>query len=101
MKITWSDTAKSQLKEIYAYYKEVAGVKVGRSIRNKLIKKPQVLLKHPEIGQVEDNPVVKNRDFRYLVEGHHKIVYKVYPDQEIILIAAIFDTRQNPTSLRA
>tara|TARA_R110001592_G_scaffold299603_1_gene570656 strand:- start:1665 stop:1787 length:123 start_codon:yes stop_codon:yes gene_type:complete len=40
MEITWSDTAKFQLKEIYDYYKEVAGVKVARSIKNKLIKNP-------------------------------------------------------------
>ena len=100
MQIIWSDTAKSQLKEIYDYYKEVAGIKVGRSVRNKLVKKPKVLSKHPEIGQVEDNPAVAGRDFRYLVEGHHKIVYKVYDHQEIILIAAVFDTRQNPTRLR-
>lgn len=100
MEITWSDTAKFQLKEIYDYYREVAGVKVAKSIKNKLIKKPQILTKQPDIGQLEDNTAVKGREFRYLVEGHHKIVYKVYSDQTTILIAAVFDTRQNPSSLR-
>ena len=101
MKISWSDMAKFQLKEIYGYYKEVAGVKVGRSIKNKLIKKPEKLSKYPEMGQVEDNPMAKGGGFRYLIEGHHKIVYKVYPDQGTILIAAVFDTRRNPTSLKS
>lgn len=100
MKILWSDTAKFQLKEIYDYYKEVAGVKMSKSIKEKLIKKPGKLLKYPEMGQVEDNPMVKGKIFRYLVEGHHKLVYKVYPNQRIILIVAVFDTRQNPTSLK-
>ena len=77
MKILWSDTAKFQLKEIYDYYKEVAGVKMSKSIKEKLIKKPGKLLKYPEMGQVEDNPMVKGKIFRYLVEGHHKLVYKV------------------------
>ena len=86
MEIRWSDTAKSQLKEIYDYYKEVAGVKVAKSIKNKLIKKPQTLTKHPDMGQLEDNTAVKGRGFRYLVEGHHKIVYKVYSDQTILLL---------------
>lgn len=100
MKIVWSDSAKSQLKEIYDYYREVAGETVSKSIKSKLIKKPQVLTHQAHIGQLEDNTAVKGRGFRYLVEGNHKIVYKVYSDQAIILIAAVFDTRQNPTSLK-
>ena len=100
MRIVWSDLAKVQLKEIYGYYKEVAGVKVAQSIKNKIIKKPRLLSKHPEIGQVEDNPMVKNRGFRYMVEGNYKIVYKVYNEEKEILISTVFDTRQNPTKLK-
>uniref|UniRef100_UPI004047E6CB type II toxin-antitoxin system RelE/ParE family toxin n=1 Tax=Roseivirga sp. TaxID=1964215 RepID=UPI004047E6CB len=100
MQILWSDQSKHQLKEIYIYYKEVAGIKIAKSIKNKIIRKPLLLKSHPEIGQLEDNPEVAGRGFRYLVEGHHKIVYKLYPNQAIILIAAVFDTRMNPTSLR-
>ena len=52
------------------------------------------------MGQIEDNPKVVNRGFRYLVEGNHKIVYKVYLEDSEVLIAAVFDTRQNPTKLK-
>lgn len=99
MRILWSDLAKAQLKEIFRYYKEVAGVKVARSIKNKIIKKPSLLIKQPEMGQLEDNPMVANRGYRYLVDGKYKIVYKVYSEKEI-LIATVFDTRQNPTKLK-
>jgi plasmid stabilization system protein ParE len=100
MQIIWSDLAKVLLKEIYSYYKEVAGVKVAKSIKNKIIKKPLLLTKQPEIGQIEDNPMVVNRRFRYLIEGNYKIVYKVYTEDKEILIAAVFDTRRNPSKLK-
>ncbi|MEQ8812384.1 MAG: type II toxin-antitoxin system RelE/ParE family toxin [Imperialibacter sp.] len=100
MRIVWSDLAKANIKEIYAYYKEVAGIKVAKSIKSKVINKPRLLVKYPEMGQVEDNPMVANRKFRYLVEGNYKIVYKVYAEDNAILIAAVFDTRQNPTKLK-
>lgn len=101
MRIVWSDLAKANIKEIYAYYKEVAGIKVAKSIKSKVITKPRLLAKYPEMGQVEDNPMVVNRGFRYLVEGNYKIVYKVYAEDKVILVAAVFDTRQNPTKLKA
>lgn len=100
MRIVWSDLAKSSIKEIYIYHKEVAGVKVAKSIKSKIIRKPRLLTKHPELGQSEDNPLVINKEFRYLVEGNYKIVYKAYPEDKAILIANVFDTRQNPTELK-
>ncbi len=101
MRIVWSDLAKSNIREIYTYYKEVAGLKVAKSIKVKIIRKPRLLKKRPELGQVEDNPMVIDRGFRYLVEGNYKIVYKAYPEDKAILIANVFDTRQNPTKLKA
>lgn len=52
------------------------------------------------MGQLEDNPMVANRGYRYLVEGNYKIVYKVYNEEKEILISTVFDTRQNPTKLK-
>lgn len=100
MRILWSVLAKEDIKEIYDYYKEVAGLQVARSLRNKLITKPRLLVKQPRLGQEEDNPAVAGRGFRYLVEGNYKLVYKVFAEREEILIATVFDTRQNPTKLK-
>jgi plasmid stabilization system protein ParE len=99
MRILWSDLAKAQLREIYRYYKEVAGVKVARSIKNKIIKKSYLLIRQPALGQLEDNPLVANLRYRYLVEGNYKIVYKIFDEKKEILISTVFDTRQNPTKL--
>ena len=52
------------------------------------------------MGQKEENPAVVAKGFRYLVEGNYKIVYKYYPESKGILIATVFDTRQDPEEMK-
>ena len=99
MKVIWTELAKYKLKEAFQYYKEVAGIKVANSIKEKIYGKTRKLSRHPEIGQKENNPIVVALDYRYLVSGNYKIVYRVMNTEKIILIAAIFDTRQDPDQL--
>jgi plasmid stabilization system protein ParE len=99
MKIVWSELAKIQLKEIYQYHKEVASLKVAKSIKIKIFKKTKKLLSHPEIGQREESKLIAPLHYRYLVSGSYKIVYKIFMEDKIVLIAAVFDTRQNPDDL--
>jgi toxin ParE1/3/4 len=99
MRIVWTELAKSQLKGIYQYHKEVASLNVAKSIKNKILEKTRQLSIHPEIGQREENKLIVALDYRYLVSDSHKIVYKVITEEKIIFIASIFDTRQNPDSL--
>jgi plasmid stabilization system protein ParE len=99
MKVVWTELAKLQLKEIYHYYKEVASNKVASSIKKKIFEKIAHLSKFPMLGQLENNPVVASRQYRYLVSGNYKIVYRVDKDSRIVLILAVFDTRQNPDNL--
>jgi toxin ParE1/3/4 len=100
MKVSWTELAKSQLKEACQYYKEVASAKVAASIRSKVYEKTRKLSHFPEIGQKEDNPLVAAIGYRYLISGKYKIVYRIIPEEETVLIAAVFDTRQNPDDLQ-
>ena len=98
--IVWSDQAKNQLRSIHDYFKEVAGDKIAVSITQRILLKPKILIRHPNMGQIEENQAVKGRGFRYLVEGNYKIIYKVIQRDRNILIAAVFDTRQNPDKMK-
>ncbi len=100
MKVVWTDLARSQLKEIYQYYKEVASVKVASSIRQKIFAKTSKLSKNAELGQEEFNPVVAEMNYRYLVSGNYKVIYRVAKKEKIILIASVFDTRRDPGTLK-
>lgn len=99
MKVLWTELAKSQLKEAYQYYREVAGIRIAKSIRRKIFEKSYKLSTHPEIGQQEQNNMVASLVYRYLVSGNYKIIYRIVKEEEIVLIAALFDTRQHPDAL--
>ncbi|MEQ9232148.1 MAG: type II toxin-antitoxin system RelE/ParE family toxin, partial [Cyclobacteriaceae bacterium] len=46
----------------------------------------------------ESGAIAEVDDHRFLVEGHYKIYYR-RNDQEVFIVA-VFDTRQNPSSLK-
>jgi plasmid stabilization system protein ParE len=57
-----------------------------------------LLVKHKELGKVEENNNVSGGGFRFLVSGNYKIVYRII-DSKSILIASVFDCRQNPEKM--
>ena len=97
MKILWSNLAENSLISIYKYYKEDAGIIVARKIRSEILTTTKQLLIFPDSGQEEDLLKKLEEGHRYLVKGHHKIIYK--PVDEGILITDVFDTRQNPIKM--
>jgi plasmid stabilization system protein ParE len=100
MKVIWTELAKSQLKEAYQYHKEIASLRVAASIRSRIYEKTRKLSRFPEIGQRENNPLVAAMNYHYLVSGNYKIVYRIIPKEKMVLIAAVFDTRQDPDDLQ-
>ena len=100
MKVIWTELAMFQLKEACQYYKEIASAKVAALIRSKVYEKTRKLSRFPEIGQKENNPLVAAMDYRYLVSGNYKIVYRIISEEKTILIVAVFDTRQDPDDLQ-
>ncbi len=97
MRIIWSDFATESLKDIFDYYKNIAGGSVAHKIKRAIFKTTQQLIQHPESGQTEPTLKQLNEGHRYLVSSHYKIVYKTV--KEGILITDIFDTRQDPVKI--
>jgi len=98
MNIIWSDLAKDDIREIYNYYKVTASKRVAESIVENILLATKKLAKHKEIGKIEENKSVEGRGYRFLVSGVYKIVYRCV-DSKTILIASVFDCRQNPDKL--
>ncbi|MGE0018414.1 MAG: type II toxin-antitoxin system RelE/ParE family toxin [Draconibacterium sp.] len=98
LKIFWTDSARFQLKEIFNYYRDVSGLRIAQMLKNKIFDRTWQLAKFPESGPLE--PLLSSRklDYRYLVEGNYKIIYLI--DNQNIIIAAVFDCRQNPTKMQ-
>lgn len=97
MKIVWSTFASETLRDIYLYYKKVAGEKIAKRIKNDIFIATRQLKNHPESGQVENSLIRMNEGHRYLVNGNFKVIYKEVI--EGILITDVFDTRQNPEKM--
>lgn len=79
MRVKLTNNAQSSLREIYEYYKEKKMGKVGRKIRAKVLQKAMKLKQLPYQGQVEDQIEHDEFEYRYLVEGNYKIIYKNKP----------------------
>ena len=97
MKILWSKFAAKELKEIFDYYKEIAGFPIANRLHEKIFNSTRQLKTQPKSGQIEPSLTRLNEGHRYLVQGNYKIIYKEV--EEGILITDIFDSRQNPSKV--
>jgi plasmid stabilization system protein ParE len=94
MKVIWSKFATEELKEIFDYYKDIAGISIAQRLRDTIFNSTRQIKNQPNSGQLEPTLSRLNEKHRYLVRGNYKLIYKKV--KEGILITDIFDTRQNP-----
>lgn len=97
-KVLWTKPAKERLREIYDYYKEKAGKRTAKKIRDEIYSSVAILSTNPKAGAREELLKNKAQEFRYLVEGNYKIVYWVETGK--VMIATIFDCRRNPLKMQ-
>ena len=97
IKILWSDSALTELEEIFDYHKAKASSDIARNLVKSIIQKTQILESNPFLGVKE--PLLSERSFeyRYMVEKNYKIIYRF--NDNIIRINTVFDCRQNPARL--
>lgn len=99
LEIFWTQLAENKLQDIFHYYKHKANLKTARKIVFEIINETIDLDKNPEMGQIEEFLIERPQEFRYLISSNYKIIYYINMESERIIIANIFDTRQNPIKL--
>lgn len=100
LKIYWTDFAKSELKNIFEYYKENASLTVARKIIKGIVEDTLKLSSQPYIGAKEPLLEDRKQEFRYLVYKNYKIIYWHNEEKNRIDILDVFDARQNPVKLK-
>lgn len=95
--LVWTNFAVSELKAIYLYHRMIAGQKVADKIRQRIFKTTKLLTKQPELGAIEPNLQELKQNYRYLISGNYKIIYKY--QENTIYIIDVFDCRQNPQKM--
>ena len=96
--IIWTNFAISELKNIFLYYRMVAGEGTAVKIKKSIFAATKPIIKHPLIGVEEENLKDLKQGHRYIIQGNYKIIYRIIGDE--IFITDIFDWRQNPTKLK-
>ncbi len=97
IKVLWSDRSLSQLEDIFDYYSDTAGKRIAKKLVKRIISKTIRLEKNPLIGSKEILLDSREFEYRYLVEGNYKIIYRF--NNQIVRIVSIFDCRQNPIKM--
>lgn len=100
LKIYWTDFSKTQLQDIFNYYKENASLKIAKSITTGIAKETLKLQKQPTIGPIEELLIDRPNEFRYLIYKNYKIIYWINKNENRIEIIDVFDSRQNPVNLK-
>jgi len=93
--IIWSEPAKDDLKQIFEYITVFSLQSAENVVFGILDKVEQLSFLGFEYSGMTDDI---NPNYRRLVEGNYKILYKIYTD--IIIIHGIFDARQSPEKLK-
>lgn len=96
--ILWTDKAKADLRTIFDYYCLETSEKIAHQMIHKLLKKTTQLSKNPKSGAVEPYLGHLKFEYRRLVEGHYKIIYRIQDTK--VFINRVFDSRQNPYKLK-
>ncbi|MDZ4847456.1 MAG: type II toxin-antitoxin system RelE/ParE family toxin [Chitinophagales bacterium] len=97
MRVLWTDTAISQLEQIFFYYAHKASPETAIRITQRIVDKTLILGSFSRIGQRENDLMHRAQEYRYLVEGNYKIIYWV--ETRFVKIASVFDCRQNPEKI--
>lgn len=97
VKVLWTDSALSQLEDIYDYYKLNASTRIAKKLVKTLVEETIVLESNPLIGVKEPLLSEKHYEYRFLVKNNYKIIYRF--NENLIRIISVFDCRQNPKKL--
>lgn len=99
VQVIWSDEAFIDLQTIYDFLEEKSQPAAQRIIES-ILSRSRQLESFPESGTKQETVKATTIEYRYLVEGNYKIVYRYQPEIQSIYIATIFDTRNNPEKLK-
>jgi toxin ParE1/3/4 len=95
--IIWSDEALQDLDLIHTFLSEKS-LRAAQKIIFNIIDRAKQLDSFPVSGQKQETHVPASFQYRYIVEGNYKIIYRV--NQTGIVINAVFDCRRDPEKLK-
>jgi plasmid stabilization system protein ParE len=97
VQVIWTDESLGDLEAIYDFLAEKSP-KAAKKAAMSILARARQLETFPESGSPQETDKTVSRSYRYLVEGHYKIVYSVVG--KTLYVEAVVDTRQDPANER-
>lgn len=97
VQVIWSTEALGDLETIY-YFLAEHSQPAAQNVIEKILSRVSQIEIFPESGAIQLDLQNADKEYRYLVEGHYKIIYRITDHQAYI--ATVFDTRYNPDKLK-
>ncbi len=97
MRVVLSPTAKFRLWNIAEYYREKAGVRVSRKIKNRIVEGLRELPKYAASCPIETQLIVEGMEHRKFKVGVYGIILRI--ENVRILVSDIFDRRRDPETM--
>ncbi len=98
-KVLWTDSAIDQLKDIFDYHLVKASPNIAQRLVQKIIDATIILENNPKSGRKEDLLADRIQEFRFIILKSYKVIYWIDYELNVINIATVFDTRQNPEKI--
>ena len=99
-KILWTDFAINQLKDIFDSHLIKASSNIAQKLIQRIIDATIILENNPKSGRKEDLLNTRTQEFRFIIVKNYKIIYWIDYEFNIVYIATVFDTRQNPKQIK-
>ncbi len=96
-KVIWSARSLKDLDKAHDFLGEFSTQTANQTITD-ILSRAEQLHQFPESGPIELSLAHRKKEHRYLISGHHKIIYRV--EKQSIFIIRVFDTRQHPKKLK-
>lgn len=95
-KIVFTDTAKSDLREIALYIADLTKDK-NRAVRfvKDLQEQTRILEQFPESGSIPKDRILKSSGYRFLVYKDHLLFYLYQKDENTAYVMAIFNGKRD------
>ena len=97
IQVIWTDESLGDLETIHDFLAEKSPKAAGKVVQS-ILQRTRQLEAFPESGSPQETDKTASRFYRYLIEGHYKIIYSVKGG--VLHVEAVIDTRQDPAGSR-
>jgi toxin ParE1/3/4 len=94
-----SGEALNDLETIYDFL-AVNSQPAAQQIVESILSRTRQLESFPESGAKLQAMSSSEKEYRYIVEGNYKVVYRYSAESQVVHVAVIFDTRSNPEEMK-